>query len=67
MKAINIERDEKAIEAAKFINEYCKEHNNCKHCIFTFSQVCILKWTKPETWDHSISKVFERRMNHLIK
>ena len=66
MKAINIERDEKAIEAAKFINEYCKEHDNCKYCIFSFSHVCILKWTDPDGWNHSISKVYERRMNRKM-
>ncbi len=64
MNAVNIEQDEKAIEAATMISRYCMDHPNCKGCIFSFSQVCVLKWTKPDHWNESITRVFERRKNH---
>lgn len=64
MKPVNIEHDEKAVEAARYISQYCKEHHNCKQCIFTFSQVCILKWTKADQWNDTINKLLERRKNN---
>lgn len=65
MKAINIEQDEKAIDAVKYLSQFCVDHPECKGCMFSFSQVCILKWTKPEGWNQSLSKVLERR-NHRL-
>ena len=64
MKAVNIEHDEKAVEAAQYISQYCKDHPNCKQCMFKFSSVCVLKWTEPDGWTDSIEKVFERRRNN---
>ena len=64
MKAVNIEHDEKAVEAAQYLSSYCKEHPNCKQCMFTFSQVCILKWTKADQWNNTLVKIFERRKNN---
>jgi hypothetical protein len=64
MNAINIEHDEKAIEAVQTVSAYCKEHPNCKNCFFSFSQVCILKWARPAEWDHALSKVLERRKEY---
>lgn len=61
MKAVNIEKDEKALEAAKMLGQYCIDHPNCKGCTFSFSQVCVLKWTKPDHWNESIEKVIARR------
>lgn len=61
MKAVNIECDEKAIEAVNYLSRFCVDHPECKGCMFSFSQVCILKWTKPDGWDKSLSKVLERR------
>ena len=61
MKAVNIELDEKAIDAAMYISQFCKDHPNCKGCLFSFSQVCILKWIKPEGWDEAVQKLMERR------
>lgn len=52
------------IEAAKLLSKNCKDHPNCKGCLFTFSQVCILKWTKPDGWDHSIDKVVDRKSKY---
>lgn len=63
MNAVNIELDEKAVESAIMISRYCKDHPNCKQCIFSFSQVCVLKWTKPEQWNESIQKIYARRKN----
>ena len=53
--------DEKAVESARQITQYCKDHPNCKQCIFIFSQVCVLKWVKPDQWDESMSKVLDRK------
>ena len=61
IKAVNIERDEKAVEAVQYLSGYCKEHHNCKSCYMLFSQVCILKWVEPEHWGESLNKVMERR------
>ena len=61
MKAVNIEHDEKAVEAAQYISQYCSEHPECRQCMFSFSHVCILKWTKADQWNDSIAKIFERR------
>lgn len=63
MKAVNIERDEKAVEAAKYISQYCADHSKCIQCIFSFSQVCLLKLKKPDGWTASIEKVMDRRKN----
>ena len=52
------------IKAAKLLSKNCTDHPNCKGCLFSFSQVCILKWTKPEGWNHSIDKVMERRNSY---
>lgn len=64
MKAVNIERDEKAVEAVDYLTEYCNNHPECRGCMFSFSQVCILKWSKPDGWKQSLSKVLERRENN---
>ena len=61
MKPVNIELDEKAIDAAMYISQFCKEHPNCKGCLFSFSHVCVLKWTQPEGWNDSVTKLLERR------
>lgn len=61
MKAINIEADEQAVKAAVQISKYCTDHENCKGCTFSFSQVCLLKWAKPEGWNQALTKVTERR------
>lgn len=59
--------DEKAIEAALYIGQYCNEHPKCKQCVFSFSHVCILKWNEPDGWNHSIVKVEERRKKYENK
>ncbi len=61
MKPINIEADEQMVKAAVMISKYCTDHENCIGCTFSFSQVCLLKWTKPDGWNQSLSKVMERR------
>jgi len=63
IKAVNIEKDEKAIEAVQCLSSYCREkvNGNCRGCFMLFSQVCILKWTAPEQWDEALAKVMERR------
>lgn len=53
------------VEAAKMLSENCKNHPDCKGCTFSFSQVCILKWTKPDQWTESIKKVIDRKNKHL--
>lgn len=60
------ERDKEVIEAANKISTYCDDHkpNNCIGCTFIFSQVCLLKWQKPDGWKASIEKVMERRSKH---
>lgn len=67
IKAVNIEKDEKAVEAAQYIAQYCSEHPNCHQCMFSFSRVCILKWTEARHWKESLAKVFERRMKRIDK
>jgi hypothetical protein len=57
-----MEKDEKALEAARYISQYCQKHQNCNGCMFSFSQVCILKWTKANQWNESIEKVMNRRL-----
>ena len=61
MKPVNIEQDEKAVDAARLISQYCADHPNCKQCVFTFSQVCMLKWTKAEHWNDCIIRLFDHR------
>ena len=65
MKPVNIEQDEKVIEAARLISQYCYDHPNCKQCIFSFSQVCLLKWTKPDQWNDSIIRLFNHKKSVL--
>lgn len=67
MKAVNVELDEKAVDAVKYLCTYCTNHPNCKGCFFNFSQVCILKWSKPDGWNHSVEKLMERRKNNANK
>lgn len=66
MKAVNIERDEEVTKAAVMISKYCNDHDNCSGCTFSFSQVCLLKWTKPDGWYQSLSKVTERRKKNAV-
>lgn len=57
------EDDKKAIECADTISEYCRNHHNCIACVFSFSQVCMLKWCNASQWEESIQKV----VNHKEK
>ena len=57
-----MEKDEQALKAARYISQYCQKHHNCKGCMFSFSQVCILKWTKADQWNEAIEKVMNRRL-----
>lgn len=66
MKPVNIEQDEKAVDAARLISQYCADHPNCRQCIFSFSQVCILKWSHvPEQWNETIIRLYDHRKSVL--
>lgn len=67
IKAVNIEEDEKAVEAAKFIAQYCSKHEKCKYCIFHFSHVCALMWVDTKHWDEAVTKIYERRSKYIDK
>lgn len=62
IKAINIEAEEKAIDAVHTVSEYCKAHPDCKQCFFSFSHVCMLKWVEPKGWESSTEHLISRRI-----
>lgn len=48
-------KHEKAIEAAKYLKEYCGSLKECKRCVFKIKYrsmiYCKLKKEDPATWD----------------
>ena len=53
-------RDIAVIESAEDVKKYCREHGDCKNCVFRSTGDCIFDLNSPNKWEIPEPKTYKQ-------